>query len=81
MHKLARIIYTMLKNQTEYRDPEEGYFEERACPEPFALGPQALVLYRLSHRAHVVVITGASFRAHGPRCSEKEMLIESTDSP
>ena len=38
-------------------------------------------LDRLSHRAHVVVITGASFRAHGPRCSEKEMLIESTDSP
>ena len=49
MHKLARIIYTMLKNQTEYRDPEEGYFEERACPEPFALGPQALVLYPWSY--------------------------------
>ena len=29
-HKLARIIYAMLKNQTEYRDPDEGYYEERA---------------------------------------------------
>jgi len=27
---LARIIYAMLKNQTEYRDPGEGYYEERA---------------------------------------------------
>jgi len=23
----------MLKNQTEYRDPGEGHYEERACPE------------------------------------------------
>jgi len=29
-HKLARIIYAMLKNQTEYRDPGEGHYEERA---------------------------------------------------
>jgi transposase len=29
-HKLARIIYAMLKNQTEYRDPGEGYYEEQA---------------------------------------------------
>jgi transposase len=29
-HKLARIIYSMLKNQTEYRDPGEGYYEEQA---------------------------------------------------
>lgn len=29
-HKLARIIYAMLKNQTEYVDPGERYFEERA---------------------------------------------------
>lgn len=28
-HKLARIIYTMLKNQEEYRDPGEGYYEEQ----------------------------------------------------
>jgi len=34
-HKLARFIYVMLKNQTEYRDPGKGYYEERACPEPF----------------------------------------------
>jgi transposase len=29
-HKLARIIYAMLKNQTEYIDPGMGYYEERA---------------------------------------------------
>jgi len=29
-HKLARIIYAMLKNQTEYRDPGEGYYEKQA---------------------------------------------------
>jgi len=29
-HKLARIIYAMLKNQTEYRDAGEGYYEEQA---------------------------------------------------
>jgi hypothetical protein len=29
-HKLARIIYAMLKNQTEYVDPGEGYYEEQA---------------------------------------------------
>jgi len=30
VHKLARFIYAMLKNQTEYRDHGEGYYEERA---------------------------------------------------
>jgi transposase len=29
-HKLARIIYAMLKNQTEYIDPGEGRYEEQA---------------------------------------------------
>jgi hypothetical protein len=29
-HKLARIIYAMLKNQTEYQDPGEGYYEEQS---------------------------------------------------
>jgi hypothetical protein len=29
-HKLARIIYAMLKNQTEYRDPGQGFYEEQA---------------------------------------------------
>jgi transposase len=29
-HKLARIIYAMLKNQTEYIDPGMEYYEERA---------------------------------------------------
>jgi transposase len=29
-HKLARIIYAMLKNQTEYVDPGEDYYEEQA---------------------------------------------------
>lgn len=29
-HKLARIIYAMLKNQTEYQDPGEGYYEGQA---------------------------------------------------
>ena len=29
-HKLARIIYAMLKNQTEYRDSGEGYYEGQA---------------------------------------------------
>jgi hypothetical protein len=28
-HKLARIIYAMLKNQTEYRDPGQGYYEQQ----------------------------------------------------
>jgi len=31
-HKLARIIYAMLKNQTEYQDPGKGYYEEQARP-------------------------------------------------
>jgi len=29
-HKLARIIYAMLKNQTEYVDPGQDYYEEQA---------------------------------------------------
>lgn len=29
-HKLARIIYAMLKNQTEYIDPGENFYEEQA---------------------------------------------------
>jgi len=29
-HKLARIIYAMLKNRTEYVDPGEDYYEEQA---------------------------------------------------
>jgi hypothetical protein len=29
-HKLARIIYAMLKNQTEYVDPGQRYYEEQA---------------------------------------------------
>ena len=29
-HKLARIIYAMVKNQTAYRDPGSGYYEEQA---------------------------------------------------
>jgi transposase len=29
-HKLARIIYAMLKNQTEYMDPGPDYYEEQA---------------------------------------------------
>lgn len=29
-HKLARIIYAMLKNQTGYQDPGQGYYEEQA---------------------------------------------------
>ena len=29
-HKLARIIYAMLKDHAEYQDPGEGYYEERA---------------------------------------------------
>jgi hypothetical protein len=28
-HKLALIFYSMLKNQTEYRDPGVSYYEER----------------------------------------------------
>ena len=28
-HKLARIIYAMLKNQTEYTDPGESYYQEQ----------------------------------------------------
>lgn len=29
-HKLARIIYAMLKNRTKYRDPGAGYYDEQA---------------------------------------------------
>ena len=29
-HKLARIIYALLKNQTEYVDPGEGHYERQA---------------------------------------------------
>jgi DNA replication protein DnaC len=36
-------------------------------------------LDRLTHRAHTVVITGASFRAHGPQNPEKEVHIEPSD--
>ena len=36
-------------------------------------------LDRLTLRAHVVVITGASFRAHGPHRTEKEVPVDSTD--
>ena len=35
-------------------------------------------LDRLAHRAHTVVITGTSFRAHGTQDPEKEEPIEST---
>jgi hypothetical protein len=28
---LAHITYAMLENRTGYRDPGEGYYEERAC--------------------------------------------------
>jgi len=35
-------------------------------------------LDRLAHRAHVVVITGTSFRAHGPHIAEEEVHIELT---
>jgi DNA replication protein DnaC len=37
-------------------------------------------LDRLTHGASVVVITGASFRAHRPRSTEKEVHIESSDT-
>jgi|GEM_PF-2008746 len=36
-------------------------------------------LDRLTHRAHVVVITGASFRAQGPCRLEEEVHIEPSD--
>ncbi|MCK4472832.1 MAG: ATP-binding protein [Anaerolineae bacterium] len=36
-------------------------------------------LDRLTHRAHVVVITGTSFRAQGPRRLEEEVHIEPSD--
>ena len=32
----------------------------------------------LTHKAHLVVITGASFRAHGPHSPQKEVLTEPT---
>jgi len=35
-------------------------------------------LDRLTHNAHVVIITGASFRAHGSEQARKEEPIEST---
>jgi DNA replication protein DnaC len=38
-------------------------------------------LDRLTHGAAAVVITGASFRAHGSRFPEKEVHIESSDTP
>jgi len=38
-------------------------------------------LDRLTHQAHLIVITGASFRAHGPRSPRKEVLTKSTSLP
>jgi len=38
-------------------------------------------LDRLTHRAHMIVITGSSFRAHGPQDPGKEVPIESTACP
>jgi transposase len=35
-HKLARIIYAMLKNQTEYIDPGTDYYEEQYRAAGFA---------------------------------------------
>jgi DNA replication protein DnaC len=35
-------------------------------------------LDRLTHRAHMVVITGTSFRAHGAQDPGKEVAVEST---
>jgi DNA replication protein DnaC len=37
-------------------------------------------LDRLTHKAHVVVITGASFRSHGPDPAREEVLLEPTAS-
>lgn len=36
-------------------------------------------LDRLTHQAHVVVITGSSFRAHGPHAPHEEVPIEPSD--
>jgi DNA replication protein DnaC len=38
-------------------------------------------LDRLTHRAHVLLITGASYRAQGPRRLKKEVHIEPSDQP
>jgi DNA replication protein DnaC len=38
-------------------------------------------LDRLTDRAHVVVITGASFRAQRPRGAEEEVHIEHQEQP
>jgi transposase-like protein len=38
-------------------------------------------LDRLTHRAHVVVITGASFRAQRPHRTEEEVHIELSEQP
>ena len=38
-------------------------------------------LDRLTHQAHVVVITGTSFRAQGPCRLEEEVHIEPSDQP
>ena len=38
-------------------------------------------LDRLTHQAHMIVITGTSFRAHGTHDLEKEVPIESTSQP
>ena len=35
-------------------------------------------LDRLTHQANVVIITGASFRAHGPQRIEQEVHTEQT---
>ena len=36
-------------------------------------------LDRLTHQAHIVVITGSSFRAHGPQAPHKEVPIDPSD--
>jgi DNA replication protein DnaC len=38
-------------------------------------------LDRLTHKAHVVVITGASFRAHRSQGPEEEVHIEPSEQP
>ena len=55
-----------------------GYFQEWLGSDPLVASAG---LDRLTHKAHLVVITDASFRAHGPRSPRKDVLTESTSLP
>ncbi len=61
---------------------ENDHLVSRQWPDLFGASLLASAgLDRLTHRAHIVVITGTSFRAQRPCCLEEEVHIEPSDQP